>query len=168
MSPLTAGSDRVLAELDLADMGAVSFAAQAQRPHPRPSAGGVDTGKVLWTVERNEHGELLRNGRGAPSSTRWPRRRSAGAHRVTAQPTQKIVGARRRCSGYGWRAFAPGSTSTREGERRNARQRAGTRRHSGDGTWSVNGQVRLRSHRARRRRRRHLQLVPPDDDTADR
>ena len=70
-------ADRVLAELDLADMAAVVI---RELKHNERILGltleSVDTGAVLWTAERDEHGELLDPERG-PSSTRWPSRRAA-------------------------------------------------------------------------------------------
>ena len=139
-------ADRVLAELDLADMAAVVV---RELKHNERILGltleSVDTGAVLWRAERDEHGELL--GPGARAELDALADSSAGSGRVrirvTGLATQKIVAHVADVPGYGWRVFTfdelevvPVAVS-------------GTRIDNGlvrvdigdDGTWAINGQA---------------------------
>ncbi|MEY2421596.1 MAG: 2-O-(6-phospho-alpha-D-mannosyl)-D-glycerate hydrolase [Acidimicrobiaceae bacterium] len=137
-------ADRVLAELDLADMAAVVI---RELKHNERILGltleSVDTGAVLWSATRDEHGELLEPGARAELDA------LAGADlgrvriRVAALPTQKVVARVTDVAGYGWKAWAarpldvaPVTISGHTIDNGLARVDIGD-----DGSWSINGQA---------------------------
>jgi hypothetical protein len=138
-------ADRVLAELDLADMAAVVI---RELKHNERILGltleSVDTGEVLWSVERDEHGELLEPGARAELDALAESSSGTGRVRIraTALPTQKVVAHVADVPGYGWRAFAPGALDVA------LVTVSGTTIDNGlvrvdindNGTWSINGQ----------------------------
>jgi len=137
-------AERVLAELDLADMAAVVI---RELKHNDRILGltleSVDAGEVLWAVERDEHGELLAPGARTALDALASSTAGRVRIRVTATPTQKVVARIADVPGYGWRAFAPGRLDvppvTVEG---NTLDNGLIRVEVGeDGTWSINGQA---------------------------
>jgi alpha-mannosidase len=138
-------ADRVLAELDLADMAAVVI---RELKHNERILGltleSVDTGAVLWTVERDENGELLEPGARteldalAESSSGTGRVRI----RVTGLATQKVVARVADVPGYGWRAFVPAALDVAPVTINDTTIDNGlvhVEVDDGDGTWSING-----------------------------
>ena len=96
-------ADRVIAELDLADMAPVVV---RELKHNDRILGlaleSVETGAVLWAVERDAHGELLSPGARA-SSTRLAASSTGNVRiRVTAAPTQLVLARVEAVPGFGW------------------------------------------------------------------
>ena len=136
-------ADRVLAELDLADMAAVVI---RELKHNERILGltleSVDTGAVLWAAERDEHGELLEPGARAELDALAQSTTGRVRIRVTGLPTQKVVARVADVPGYGWRAFTASALDvppvTLSG---NTIDNGLVRVEIDDnGTWSVNGQ----------------------------
>ena len=100
-------ADRVAAELDLADMAAVVI---RELKHNERILGltleSVETGAVLWSVERDAQGELLSPGARAELDALATSSTGRVRIRVTGAPTQKVVARVTDVPGFGWRAFA--------------------------------------------------------------
>ncbi|MEY2446657.1 MAG: 2-O-(6-phospho-alpha-D-mannosyl)-D-glycerate hydrolase [Acidimicrobiaceae bacterium] len=135
-------AERVLAELDLADMAAVVI---RELKHNERILGlsleSIDTGATLWSAERDEHGELLEPGARGELDALAGAATGRVRIRVTALPTQKVVARVTNVPGFGWRAFsgqpldvAPVTVNSNTVD--NGLVRADI---AADGTWSING-----------------------------
>ena len=137
-------ADRVLAELDLADMAAVVI---RELKHNDRILGltleSVDTGAVLWTVERDEDGELLEPGARAELDALAGSASGRVRIRVKGLATQKIVARVTDVPGFGWRTFAADALDVAPVTVSDTTLDNGLGRIeiAQDGTWSVNGTV---------------------------
>ena len=136
-------ADRVLAELDLADMAAVVVRELKHNDRIQALAlESADTGEVLWQTERDEHGNLLAAGTRAELDALAARGDSGRVRiRVRTDATQLVLARATGVPGFGWRVWSPapldvdpvhvdGSTLT------NGLVRV---EFASDGTWSLNG-----------------------------
>jgi alpha-mannosidase len=138
-------AERVLAELDLADMAAVVI---RELKHNDRILGlsleSVDTGAILWTAKRDQHGELLEPGARAELDALAEASSSTGRVRirVTGLATQKVVARVADVPGYGWQAFVTGGLDVPPVTVTGNTIDNGLVRLVVDnnGTWSVNGQ----------------------------
>ncbi|MEY2453067.1 MAG: 2-O-(6-phospho-alpha-D-mannosyl)-D-glycerate hydrolase [Acidimicrobiaceae bacterium] len=135
-------AERVLAELDLADMAAVVI---RELKHNDRILGltleSVDTGAVLWSAERDEHGELLEPGARTELDALAGSATGRVRIRATALPTQKVLARVSDVPGFGWRTFAAGALDVAPVTASDAMLDNGLVRIdiAADGTWSING-----------------------------
>jgi mannosylglycerate hydrolase len=135
-------ADRVMAELDLADMAAVVI---RELKHNDRILGltleSVDTGEVLWSVERDEQGELLAPGARAELDALAATHKGRVRIRVRGGATQMVVARAVDVPGFGLRTWTAAPldvpvVAVTEHTLDNGLIRIDV---ADDGTWSVNG-----------------------------
>jgi hypothetical protein len=135
-------AERVLAELDLADMAPVVI---RELKHNDRILGltleSVATGAVLWSAERDEHGELLEPGARSELDAIASSASGRVRIRVRSTPTQKVIARVADVPGFGWRAFAAGALDVAPVSLDGKVLDNGLVRVevADEGTWSLNG-----------------------------
>jgi hypothetical protein len=140
-------SERVIGELDLAEMAAVVI---RELKHNDRILGlaleSAATGATLWEVERDEDGELLAPGARAELDA-LAAAAPAGTQvriRLKSEPTQKVVAYVSDVPGFGWQVWSPTALLVDPVTVTGTTLDNGLVRvepSSADGTWAMNGQA---------------------------